>query len=271
MAVRVVAIDWSGAMQGAERRIWWAEARAGRLTNLTSGRGRTRLVADLIAEARHDDQLIVGLDFAFSMPIWFVRELGLSSAPEVWSAVRTHGETWLQRCEAPFWGRAGRPRPVPSAAEPWLRVTEQVCPRVAGIGPKSVFQIGGAGAVGTGSLRGMAALDELRRAGFAIWPFDEPRLPLVVEIYPRILTGAVAKSRPSARRAYLCAQPGSMSGELWAPAIGSEDAFDAALSAVAMDRAVGELTALSPAQDPMTRVEGAIWYPGWATAEPVHP
>jgi hypothetical protein len=263
MAVRVVAIDWSGAMQGAERRIWWAQASAGRLTGLSSGRGRGQVVADLMADARRDDQLVVGLDFAFSMPIWFVKQLGLSSAPELWRTVRERGETWLRTCEAPFWGRAGRPRPVLGSARPWLRATEQACPRVAGIGPKSVFQVGGAGAVGTGSLRGMPALDELRCAGFAIWPFDEPRLPLVLEIYPRLLTGAVAKSRPSARRAHLSAQPGVMTGKLRALAMGSEDAFDAALSAVAMERAVGELIALPPARDPVTRVEGAIWYPGW--------
>ncbi|MBV9356823.1 MAG: hypothetical protein JO023_15020 [Chloroflexi bacterium] len=265
MAVRVVAIDWSGAMRGAERRIWWAEASAGRLTGLSSGRSRVQVLAALRAEARRDDQLVVGLDFAFSMPTWFVQSLGLSSAPELWRTVREHGETWLRTCEVPFWGRAGRPRPVLGSGRPWLRATEQACPRVAGIGPKSVFQVGGAGAVGTGSLRGMAALDELQRAGFAIWPFDEPRLPLVLEIYPRLLTGAVAKSRPAARQAYLSAQASAMTDELRRLAMSSEDAFDAAVSAVAMERAVGELTALPLAWDAVTRVEGAIWYPGWGT------
>jgi hypothetical protein len=267
MAVRVVAIDWSGARHGAERRIWQAEACARRLISLSSGRSRAQVVADLIADAGRDDQLVAGLDFAFSMPAWFVRELGLSSAPDLWRTVREQGETWLQTCEAPFWGRAGRRRPVLDAAQPWLRLTEQACPRVSGSGPKSVFQVGGAGAVGTGSLRGMVALDELRGAGFAIWPFDEPCLPLVVEIYPRLLTGAVAKSREAARQAYLRSRLDATSGELWACAISSEDAFDAALSAIAMERAVAELTALPPARDAITRLEGAIWYPGWAAAE----
>ena len=36
--------------------------------------------------------------------------------------------------------------------------------------PKSTFQIGGAGAVGTGSLRGMPHLLTLREAGCAVWP-----------------------------------------------------------------------------------------------------
>ena len=40
------------------------------------------------------------------------------------------------------------------------------------------FQIGGAGAVGTGSIRGMPHLLTLARNGFGIWPFSEgwPRL-----------------------------------------------------------------------------------------------
>ena len=46
--------------------------------------------------------------------------------------------------------------------------------RVRGIAPKSVFQIGGAGSVGTASLRGMPVLQRLREAGFAVWPFDRP-------------------------------------------------------------------------------------------------
>ena len=39
--------------------------------------------------------------------------------------------------------------------------------------------------------RRSVALRELQDAGFSVWPFDPPRLPLVVEIYPRWLTGPV--------------------------------------------------------------------------------
>jgi catechol 2,3-dioxygenase-like lactoylglutathione lyase family enzyme len=62
------------------------------------------------------------------------------------------------------------------------------------------FQIGGAGAVGTGSLRGMQHLADLAHAGFSIWPFDRPGWPLAVEIYPRLFTPGVVKSRHRARR-----------------------------------------------------------------------
>lgn len=53
-----------------------------------------------------------------------------------------------------------------------LRRTDRERPAVGGIRPTSGFQIGGAGAVGTGAVRGMPMLARLRAAGFAIWPFD---------------------------------------------------------------------------------------------------
>src|ERR1035438_6219537 len=48
--------------------------------------------------------------------------------------------------------------------------------KVKGIAPKSPFQIGGAGAVGTGTLRGIPELERLHEAGFRVWPFEEPAL-----------------------------------------------------------------------------------------------
>src|SRR5690606_29646039 len=112
--------------------------------------------------------LVVGLDFAFSFPAWFVEGQGFSEASELWAAM--HGglaERWLQSCEPPFWGRPGKPK---CGEHPHFRRTEQDY-RSRGHQAKSVFQIGGAGAVGTGSLRGMPVLHRLRRAGFTVWPF----------------------------------------------------------------------------------------------------
>ena len=80
-----------------------------------------------------------------------------------------------------------------------------------GITPKSPFQIGGSGSVGTGSLRAMPFLLRLREAGFQTWPYEDAKLgvkpaPLLVEMYTRLMTGAVAKSNESARKAYLAAK-----------------------------------------------------------------
>ena len=50
-------------------------------------------------------ELIVGLDFAFSMPEWFIANQEVSSAPDLWSLVEDRSEIWLKDCLFPFWGR----------------------------------------------------------------------------------------------------------------------------------------------------------------------
>ena len=57
--------------------------------------------------------------------------------------------------------------------------------------------------MGTGSIRGMPMLARLHHAGFHLWPFQAAELPLALEIYPRLFTGAVVKSSRDARMAYL--------------------------------------------------------------------
>jgi hypothetical protein len=118
---------------------------------------------------------------------------------------------------------------------------------------RSVFQIGGAGAVGTGSLRGWPLLRRLRAAGFSVWPFDPPRLPMAVEVFPRLLTGPVVKSRREAREAYLRSRD-------WPPeAAVTEDAFDAAVSALVMSAHAMALSTLPAERDGQMRREGRIW------------
>ena len=136
-------------------------------------------------------------------------------------------------------------------------------PAVTGISPKSVFQIGGAGAVGTGSLRGMPILKRLREAGFAVWPFDEARFPLVVEIYPRVLTGPVRKGSADGRREYLDANHPGLRDETREAAVRSDDAFDALVSALVMAEHERDFPSL-PALDGAQWLEGVIWRPGIA-------
>lgn len=268
MSARIVAIDWSGSMTDARRKIWLAEAVDGALVRLECGRDRDEAVRHLIELAAHDADLVVGLDFAFSMPSWFLEEQGCASAAEWWRRLAAgHAETLLRGCAPPFWGRAAHPRPV--IAGDALRRTDRdlPCPRedasTALVSAKSVFQIGGAGTVGTGSLRGMCALAALRDAGFAIWPFDGPALPLALEIYPRLFTGAMNKSSASARRARLAPLRNRMSASILETAASTDDAFDAAVSALAIADHIGELRALPPISDPQLRLEGIIWHPQW--------
>jgi hypothetical protein len=220
---RILAVDWSGARTREERAIWLAEAVDGRLVRLEGGRGREELVAHLLEEAERDPELVVGLDFAFSLPAWFLQALGIDDISNAWDLVSCEAETWLADPQPPFW----RTREVPGDG---FRRTELEC----GGAPKSVFQLVGAGQVGTGSLRGMPFLPRLRKR-FAIWPFDEPRLPLLVEIYPRL----------------------HLDGTGDYP---NEHARDAAAAALAMSRWPGDWRRLP--RDPEYALEGRIWHEG---------
>ena len=215
-----------------------ATAVDGRLRSVDGGRTRAETVASLQAV----DADVIGLDFSFSFPSWFVA--GCAGIDEVWEWVASCGEEWLAACEPPFWGRRGRPRP-PLPGPP-LRRTE-ACFR----GARSVFQIGGAGSVGTGSLRGMPFLTELRAAGYSIWPFDPWVPPVVAEVWPRACMGSVVKSSAPARRAHLGAD---VSGALLDAAARSEHAFDAACAALALSRWAPPT--LVP--DEVDRIEGRI-------------
>lgn len=256
--MRFIAIDWSGAKKRPQKKIWLSEVVDGQMTRLENGRNREEVAEHLIEEALGDPRLVVGLDFAFSLPSWFLAERGLTTARELWECLEREGETWLHDCDYPFWGRPGRRKPKLPAE---FRQTEQTAPSIAGIQPKSVFQIGGAGAVGTGSLRGMPILRQLQDAGFAIWPFDPPSPPVVIEIYPRLLTGAVSKTRHDARTDYLGRHHPDLTAEHHELAAGSEDAFDAAVSALIMSSHSAELLALPEVKDLPELTEGRIWWP----------
>ncbi|HUC06118.1 MAG TPA: DUF429 domain-containing protein [Acidimicrobiales bacterium] len=258
-AVRdVVAVDWSGARSRAGRTMWLAHARDGILVSLRNGLDRAAVVhavQDLAAGA--EGGVVAGLDFAFSLPAWFLETRGYTEVGELWAAAAAEGEQWLAACSPPFWGRPGRRRPVLPAH---LRRCEESA-RVGGIAAKSAFQIGGAGSVGTGSIRGMPYLSALRAVGFAVWPFDPPGDHTVVEIYPRLLTGRVRKRNPEARAQYVARGTWALSRAQLDAVGASEDAFDAAISALAMAARVDELGQLSPTTDPVALLEGDIWPP----------
>lgn len=261
-SIRTIAVDWSGAAKDARRKIWLAEIRDGHPTCLENGRTRREVVDHLVEAAAEAPDLVVGLDFAFSLPAWFLEERGLASARELWARVEAEGEDWLQRCDPPFWRVShGTSRPDLSGRARFRR-TEQWIRESEGFSPKSVFQLDGPGAVGSASLRGMPHLLRLSQAGFSIWPFQEPSLPLVVEIYPRLLTGDVNKSDGEARREFLTREYPDLPGPWRDRAERSADAFDAAVSALVMDSCAEEFRRLEPASGSTVQVEGLIWRPG---------
>lgn len=295
---RVVAVDWSGDKgTGQRKKIWagvWTAGAAGRVdggrVGLEGGRTRVELCDWMIAMAQETPRMVVGFDFCFSFPEWFVRgEMGCEDGPAFWDLVtREHGERWLATGyeDRRFWGKPHK-RPEEFSGDRlhrMMRATDIDCKlaamipqeeraaRIKGITPKSVFQIGGSGSVGTASLRGMPVLKRLREAGFGVWPFDRPGLregrPMVVEMYSRLNTGAVHKSNAAARAGYLLKKRredgayAALPRRVMEKARGSEDAFDALVSCMVMTARRGEFAALAMPTDPGYRVEGWTWAPG---------
>ena len=272
---RVVAVDWSGAEAESEqrKRIWIADVwpeRDGNVLTLEGGRTREEVAAWLMREAERTPGMVVGLDFAFSFPEWFVREeFGCAEVEAFWERVVAEGERWMRGGSRWLWGRPGVKQPEELRGDSGLgyRRTDRVeIPGIAKNRPKSPLQIGGAGAVGTGSLRGIPVLQDLRRAGFCVWPFDRPGLPVVVEIYPRVFTGDVTKSDAGARRRELeklrTGEYGAWLGRgLVERAEAREDAFDALFAGLGMWEHRAEFAGLRRAEDAEEQVEGRIWAP----------
>ncbi len=240
--------------------MWLCEAAGGEVLRLENGRDREEIGDLLIVEAERDPDLVVGLDFAFSFPAGFLSKRGRRQIDPVWKEVETHGESWIESCPFPFWGKRGSNKPA--VGDALFRATELAVARESGSRPKSVFQIGGAGAVGIASLRGMPTLRRLKAAGFSIWPFDPPALPRLVEIWPRLFMGDVVKSREEARTRFLAEHLPGVRGKVRNAAKATDDAFDALVSAMAMDRSRLALSKLGRASDRRTRLEGEIWRPG---------
>jgi len=255
IAATYAAIDWSGRADDRGRTTWLAVVRADVVSQLENCRPRAALRDELIRLRDESTHTVVGIDFAFAFPAWYMHEQGWRTGRQLWAAAHRHGDEWLARAEPPFWGRSTK---RPHHAGVSLRRTEQ---QVGGA-PKSIFQIGGAGAVGTGSIRGMWLLHELAEANFAIWPFDEAGPATVIEIYPRLLTGRVNKSSVGPCLGHLDAtySADELPDLYRGMAAATEDAFDAAVSALEMARHAAELQNLQKG-DQLDRLEGRIWAP----------
>lgn len=231
-----------------------AVAVGSRLEALLPQDSREDAIAWLI-EQLEQPNTIAGLDFAFSMPTWFVREHGCDNAIDFWMVVEREGEHWLKCCPYPFWGFKGTRKP--RNCELFRETEKDVLNPAEKANPTSTFQLVGASQVGRGSIRGMPFLTRLRCAGIAVWPFDEPRREqaVVVEIYPRLFMGKLKKSNQAERRRFLEDRYPDMEPEYRDCAVKSDDAFDAAVSALALAARRGTPQLLANA-----KLEGQIWF-----------
>lgn len=272
-ATQFVGVDWSGATPARDQRkaIWIAVVHNGILKDLSDGRTRAEATEHLIEIGKRTTQTIVGLDFAFSLPRWWLEEQGFDSAADAWEWAASRAaadERWMKALPLPFWGTNFRLRPASAFGmdHAEFRRTETES-RTRGAIPMSVFRLFGPGTVGAQSLRGQPSLVRLRRAGFSIWPFDKPSWPVVVEVFPRLLVRQLAPglerlSGDALRSAFLDATPPGLTGRNEHADVlrRNQDAFDAAVSAWALWYAragVAELRTGELATD--HRREGRIW------------
>jgi hypothetical protein len=300
--LRLVAIDWSGRIDaaGQRRHIWsaiWTRRESKVTVQLEAGRTRDEITEWLIELGRETPRMVVSIDCCFSFPGWFLAEHGCEDMFAFWRKANSAlAEQWLSReCDEiardeRFWGKPHK-RPEQFCGPGYRRMFRfadydnkiaqaleggdpERAAKMRGITPKSPFQIGGSGSVGTGSLRAMTMLERLHDAGFRVWPLEASAIdakrpkPLLVEMYTRLMTGAVAKSNPEARRKYLAAKRktdalyASLGRTVLARAQGSEDAFDALVSVMEMARYAEEFGGLKATRDPELRREGLTWRPG---------
>ncbi|MFI0474949.1 molybdopterin-binding protein [Paracoccus jiaweipingae] len=246
---RIIALDWSAAARPGKgaNAIWLAvtDRQGTQAENPVSRAGaETRLRALIDAALDAGQRLLIVADFNFAAPRGMAAALtGQADALALWDWLSDRirdddtGSNHLHIAaqanaafagDGPFWGNGtgqdidGLPRkrpPLPQGLAE-LRATE-LAAQAAGLNPKPLRQLTGAGAVGAQALTGIPVLARLRRdyAGqVAVWPFDDTgNAPVVIaETYHTLVNG---DARARVERDGLCrdeAQTRSMAQALFA-------------------------------------------------------
>jgi molybdopterin molybdotransferase len=220
----VVMVDWSAAARAPRRAkpdaIFAAVAREGAVEPAEYLGHRTRAevwLGDLLAAERAAGRrVLVGFDFPFGYPRGFAAALTGRPDPFAlwdWLAERIVDEPKRNnRFEVagaingrfpgvgPFWGN-GSLRDVPDLPRKGLARTPNPFPERRAIearhkGAFTLWQLSGAGAVGSQTLMGLPVLSRLRRLfapDLAVWPFERTEAGIVLaEVWPSLLAPAVA-------------------------------------------------------------------------------
>ena len=153
-------------------------------------------------------RLLTGFDFAFGYPSGFAGILtGQNTAQSVWAYLDQHISDGKDNqnnrfavaaamnvhfeAPGPFWGGNGPTDLPPRKPPPPNSLSEHRAAEAKGA--KSIWQLTGAGAVGSQSLMGQPMLHRLCAAtGAQVWPFTPANGPVVfAEVYPSLLRPAV--------------------------------------------------------------------------------
>lgn len=220
----IVMVDWSAAARAPRRpkadSIFAAVARDGRVDPACYLGHRLEAEAWLddlfVAERRAGRRVLAGFDFPFGYPRGFARALtGRPDPFAVWDWLDARIEdapTGNNRFEVagainarfpgigPFWGNGTR-RDIPHLPRKGRARTANPFPERRAVeerhrGAFTLWQLSGAGAVGSQTLMGLPVLARLRRrfcADLAVWPFERPVGGIVLaEVWPSLLAPAVA-------------------------------------------------------------------------------
>lgn len=220
----VVMVDWSAAARAPRRpkpdAIFAAVARDGVVEPACYLGHRIEAevwLADLFAAERAAGRrVLAGFDFPFGYPQGFAEALTGQPDPFAlwdWVAARIVDDPKRNnRFEVagainalfpgigPFWGN-GSLREVPDLPRKGRARTPNPFPERRAIedrhkGAFTLWQLSGAGAVGSQTLMGLPVLSRLRRhfaSDLAVWPFEAPAAGIVLaEVWPSLLAPAVA-------------------------------------------------------------------------------
>ena len=220
----IVVVDWSAAARAPRRpkpdAIFAAVARdgvVGEAEYLGHRIAAEAWLCDLLAAERAAGRrVLAGFDFPFGYPRGFAAALTGRPDPFAlwdWLAERIIDEPRRNnRFEVagainarfpgvgPFWGN-GSLRDVPDLPRKGLVRTPNPFPERRAIeerhkGAFTLWQLSGAGAVGSQTLMGLPVLSRLRRRfapDLAVWPFERPEAGIVLaEVWPSLLAPAVA-------------------------------------------------------------------------------
>jgi len=282
----ILMVDWSGGNDTGRRprkdAIWAAVARRGDplvpclyLRNRQVARDWLEDV--LAAEVAAGRRVLAGFDFPFGYPAGFARSLtGRPDPLSVWewmAATLSDTPRANNRFDlaglinarfpgvGPFWFN-GLPRDIPHLPRKGRARRDHGMPDRRAVealakGSFTCWQMGGAGAVGSQVMTGMAVLERLRRAlpgQVSVWPFEPLDRPIAfVEVWPSLADAAVkagmregaikdaVQVRVLARAIHRMQEAGTLPQALaavpeeakaeegWILGVGAEDALDQAL------------------------------------------
>ncbi len=224
-------VDWSGGNDRGptpkKDAIWVCAARGGIADEPIYMRNRQVaedwILAFLMAEQTARRRVLAGFDFAFGYPTGFGRALTGSDDPfAIWQWITDRIEDSPNANNrfdvagqinaqfdgiGPFWGN-GLKRDIAHLPRKGLArhdhgMLEKRNAESDAKGAFPVWQLSGAGAVGSQVLMGVPTLTRLRQAflpDIAIWPFEPlDKSIAIVEIWPSLISKAVTATQPAGR------------------------------------------------------------------------